>query len=84
MTKPVSFVSPAPPDWEEPIDVPALIRYAKQRNVGIILYINDLARDNYPFEETLALYQQWGAAGIKYGFMKAKGQAKGATRLAKS
>ena len=24
------------------------------------------------FEETLALYRKWGAAGIKYGFMKGK------------
>ena len=44
--------------WDEPIDVPALIRYAKKRNVGIILYFNDIARTNYPFEQTLALYQK--------------------------
>lgn len=67
---------PAPADWEDPIDVPALIRYAQERNVGIILYFNDIARLNYPFEETLALYRKWGAAGIKYGFMKRKGQQK--------
>lgn len=76
MTKPHIIRKPAPDDWEEPIDVPALIRYGKERNVGIILYFNDIARFNYPFEETLALYQKWGAAGIKYGFMKAKGQQK--------
>ena len=76
MTKPHIIRKPAPDDWEEPIDVPALIRYAKERNVGIILYFNDIARFNYPFEETLALYQKWGAAGIKYGFMKAQGQQK--------
>ncbi len=76
MTKPHIIRKPAPLDWAEPIDVPALIRYANQRHVGIILYINDIARDNFPFPETLALYHQWGAAGIKYGFMKAKGQAK--------
>lgn len=76
MTKPQIIRKPAPADWEEPIDVPALIRYAKQRDVGIILYFNDIARFNYPFEEVLALYQKWGAAGIKYGFMKAKGQQK--------
>jgi len=76
MTKPHIIRKPAPDDWEEPIDVPALIQYAKQRNVGIILYFNDIARFNYPFEEVLDLYQKWGAAGIKYGFMKAKGQQK--------
>ena len=76
MTKPHIIRKPAPADWEEPIDVPALIQYAKDRNVGIILYFNDIARSNYPFEEILALYQKWGAAGIKYGFMEAKGQQK--------
>jgi len=67
---------PAPKEWKDPIDVPAIIRYGKERGVGIILYFNDIARLNYPFEEILALYEKWGASGIKYGFMKGKGQAK--------
>ncbi len=71
------LVPQAPPaDWDDPIDVPALIRYGRSKNVGVILYFNDIARLNCPFEETLALYQRWGAAGIKYGFMKGKGQQK--------
>ncbi len=74
--KPQVIRKPAPEDWEDPIDVPALIKYGKERNVGIILYINDVARKNYPFEETLALYEEWGAAGIKYGFMEGRGQQK--------
>ncbi len=65
-----------PEDWKDPIDIPKLIQYGKARNVGIILYFNDIARHNYDFEKTLALYEQWGAAGIKYGFMKGKGQDK--------
>jgi alpha-glucosidase len=76
MTKPQIIRKPAPENWEDPIDVPALIKYARDRNVGIILYFNDVAKNNYPFEETLALYHTWGAAGIKYGFMKASGQQK--------
>ena len=67
---------PAPDPWEDPIDIPALIQYAKPKGVGIILYFNDIARLNYPFEETLALFHEWGAAGIKYGFMKGKDQTK--------
>ena len=74
--KPGIIRKPAPPDWRDPIDVPALIRYGRERNVGIVLYFNDVARTHYPFEETLALYEQWGAAGIKYGFMKGRGQQK--------
>jgi alpha-glucosidase len=75
-TKPEIIREPAPADWSDPIDVPALIQYGNDRNVGVILYINDIARKNYPFEETLALYHEWGAAGIKYGFMAGKGQQK--------
>ena len=67
---------PAPKDWKDPIDVPALIKYGKEKNVGIILYINDVARYNWDFKKTLATYKGWGAAGIKYGFMKGKGQKK--------
>jgi alpha-glucosidase len=74
--KPHVVRRPAPAGWEDPVDVPAIIRYGKSKGVGVVLYFNDIARDNYPFEETLALYQKWGAAGIKYGFMKGKGQQK--------
>ena len=75
-TKPEVIRKPAPADWQDPVDIPSLIRYAKQHQVGVILYINDVARHNFPFEETLKLYHEWGAAGIKYGFMKSKGQQK--------
>jgi len=68
--------APAPDNWEEPIDVPGLIKYAKEKGVGIILYINDKARIKYDFENTLATYQKWGAAGIKYGFMATNGDKK--------
>jgi len=71
------LVPQAPPeDWDDPIDVPELIRYGRERGVGIILYFNDIARRKFPFEETLALYERWGAAGIKYGFMAGGGQQK--------
>ncbi|BCX46181.1 alpha-glucosidase [Haloferula helveola] len=71
---------PAPEDWKEPIDVPALITYAKERGVGIFLYINDKARIRYDFEKTLATYREWGAAGIKYGFMKANSRRQKVTK----
>jgi alpha-glucosidase len=66
----------APENWDDPIDVPALIKYAADKNVGIMLYINDRAQVKYNFDETLATYKSWGAAGIKYGFMGGKGQQK--------
>ena len=50
-------------------DVQRIIRYGKDKGVGLWLYLNDVAGTNYPIEETLAQYEQWGAAGVKYGFM---------------
>ena len=47
-----------------------LIQYAKRKGVGIWLYLNDVAGRGYPIDQTLKAYGEWGAAGIKYGFMK--------------
>ncbi|WP_342646283.1 glycoside hydrolase family 97 catalytic domain-containing protein [Mucilaginibacter sp. CSA2-8R] len=46
-----------------------IIAYGKSKNVGVWLYINDIGGRKYPLEETLKQYSDWGAAGIKYGFM---------------
>ena len=50
-------------------DVQRIIRYGRDKGVGVWLYLNDVAGTHYPIEETLAQYEQWGAAGVKYGFM---------------
>lgn len=51
-------------------DVKKLISYAKDKGVGIWLYLNDVGGREYPIEETLKNYSEWGAVGIKYGFME--------------
>jgi len=71
----LKYVEP-PKNWKDPIDIPALIKYGKERNVGIILYLNDVIKERFDMEETLKTYNQWGAAGIKYGFMAGDGQDK--------
>lgn len=50
-------------------DVKKLIAYAKDKGVGIWLYLNDVGGRRFPIEETLKQYGEWGAAGVKYGFM---------------
>ncbi|NPD82632.1 glycoside hydrolase family 97 protein [Prevotella sp. PINT] len=50
-------------------DVCRLIKYAADKGVGIWLYLNDVGGKNYPIAETLRQYHEWGAAGVKYGFM---------------
>jgi len=47
-----------------------IIQYGKQKGVGVWLYLNDVGGRKYPIENTLKQYSDWGAAGIKYGFMR--------------
>lgn len=57
-------------------DVQRLIRYGKEKGVGIWLYLNDVGGRNYPIEQTLEQYGRWGAAGVKYGFMNGSPEEK--------
>ncbi|TGX81318.1 glycoside hydrolase family 97 protein [Palleniella muris] len=57
-------------------DVRRIIRYAKEKGVGIWLYLNDVGGKNYPIAETLRQYHEWGAAGVKYGFMTGNAKEK--------
>lgn len=51
-------------------DVRKLLQYGKEKGIGIWLYLNDVGGRKYPIEQTLKQYGDWGAAGIKYGFMR--------------
>lgn len=51
------------------VQVHQIIKYAETKNVGIWLYLNDVGGRRFPIESTLKQYSDWGAAGIKYGFM---------------
>lgn len=50
-------------------DVKAAIEYGRERGVGLILYLNHVAGKKYGVEEIIKAYADWGAKGIKYGFM---------------
>jgi alpha-glucosidase len=58
-----------PLDDKKSQDVIRIIQYGKQKGVGVWLYLNDVGGRKYPIEKTLKQYSDWGAAGIKYGFM---------------
>ena len=51
-------------------DVRKLLQYGKEKGIGIWLYLNDVGGRKFPIDQTLKQYGDWGAAGIKYGFMK--------------
>ena len=57
-----------------PLDLSYVIDYARERGVGIILYVNRRALENQ-VDELLPLYKSWGVAGIKYGFVQVGPQA---------
>ncbi len=57
-------------------DVQRLLAYGKEKGVGIWLYLNDVGGRKFPIEETLKQYGDWGASGVKYGFMKGSPEEK--------
>jgi alpha-glucosidase len=65
-----------PLDYQKSQDVIKIIQYGKQKNVGVWLYLNDVGGRKYPIEKTLEQYSNWGASGIKYGFMNGTPQEK--------
>jgi len=56
--------------WAPQIDIPEIIRYAKSKNVRIILwlYSSDVNR-NSAYKKAFPLYKSWGVAGVKIDFM---------------
>lgn len=65
------------PYTEKPgLNIRKLIREAKDKGIGFILYVNDKASYYHDLNKLFETYSAWGAAGIKYGFMKASGQEK--------
>jgi alpha-glucosidase len=56
-----------------PLDLQKIISYAKEKNVGIILYVNHHALERQ-LDTILHLYQSWGIKGVKYGFVNVGSQ----------
>ena len=50
------------------LDLQEVIRYARQHDIGVILYVNRRAVERQ-LDEILPVYRRWGIAGIKYGFV---------------
>lgn len=50
------------------LDLLEVVRYARSKNIGVWLYVNQRALTEY-MDEILPLYKSWGIAGIKFGFV---------------
>ena len=52
------------------INIEEDMAYAKSKNVGVFLYLNDVGAKSFGLERVLKQFSDWGAAGVKYGFMQ--------------
>ncbi|CAN0464669.1 unnamed protein product, partial [Scytosiphon promiscuus] len=52
-----------------PFDIEAICKYAKEKGVKVMLYVNRRALEKQ-LDELLPLFKKWGVAGIKYGFVR--------------
>ena len=50
------------------VDIPELVRYAKQKGVGIWIWLYGSAVDRQ-MEEAFPVYEKWGVAGLKIDFI---------------
>ena len=51
-----------------PFDLHEIISYGKEKNIGVILYVNRRAMLKQ-LDDILPLYEKWGVKGVKYGFV---------------
>ncbi len=56
-----------------PLDLPHVIQYARNLNIGVLLYVNRRALEKQ-LDTLLPLYRQWGVSGVKYGFVNVGSQ----------
>lgn len=49
------------------LDLAQVIAYGQSKNVGVVLYVNQIALSDP--DSLFALYEQWGVAGLKLGFI---------------
>lgn len=59
-----------PTSSREGVDIEACMAYAKKKGVGVILYLNDVGANKFGLERILKQFSEWGASGVKYGFMR--------------
>lgn len=56
-----------------PLNMKEVVSYARQKNIGILLYVNRRALEKQ-IDELLPIYKEWGIAGIKFGFVQVGSQ----------
>ncbi len=59
-----------PTSARDGVNIEECMAYAKSKGIGVILYLNDIGAKKFGLETVLKQFSDWGAAGIKYGFMR--------------
>jgi alpha-glucosidase len=62
-------------DWKNAhtvvdLDIPELVKYARERNMGVCLYMHGDVLRAHDMDKLFALYRSWGLAGLKPGFVR--------------
>lgn len=57
------------------LDIEEVMSHAKDKDIGILLYVNRVGWVNYDIENTLDTYASWGASGVKMGFVDGLSQS---------
>ncbi|MBP0903869.1 glycoside hydrolase family 97 N-terminal domain-containing protein [Mariniflexile gromovii] len=52
-----------------PFDIEAICKYAKEKDVKVMLYINRRALEG-KVDEVFPVLKKWGVSGVKYGFVR--------------
>jgi len=52
-----------------PLDLHEVIRYARSKNIKVLLYVNRRALEK-KLDEILPVFSDWGVSGIKFGFVQ--------------
>lgn len=55
------------------MDIQAVIKYAREKGIGVFLYVDKMAVERYA-DELFPLYEKWGIKGIKPGFVSVGNQ----------
>lgn len=51
------------------LDIPELVKYARERNMGICLYMHGKVLEGNDLDKLFTTYQSWGIVGLKPGFV---------------
>jgi alpha-glucosidase len=60
-------------DSTKDLNIPELVNYARQKGIGLFLYVNQRALSRQ-LDEILPLYKNWGIKGLKFGFVQVGNQ----------